>query len=71
MTDKVVPFWRPEPLTADEQWLDRLIKDFGNLPVEGQLEVIFAACDTDALAKIAARLGESLNRDAPDPPKAA
>jgi hypothetical protein len=52
---------RPEPLTADERWFDQLIKDFGNLPVEGQLDVIFGGCDTDAMAQIAARLVEYLN----------
>jgi hypothetical protein len=68
---KIIPFRRPElPLTAEEQWLDRLIKDFGSLSVEGQLEALFAACDIDALALIASRIAEAVehfNGDAPDP----
>ena len=59
MTDdikNVVPFRgrarRPEPLTAEERWFDQLIRDFGNLPVEAQLDVLFAGCDTVAMAQI-------------------
>ena len=81
MTDdikNVVPFRgrarRPEPLTAEERWFDQLVRDFGQLPVEAQLDVIFAACDDNAKAQIAERLVDYLNwyRGAPDnPPEAA
>jgi hypothetical protein len=61
----IVPFKgrarRSEPLTADERWFDQLIRDFGGLPVAGQLDVIFAACDDDAKAQIAERLVDYLN----------
>jgi hypothetical protein len=64
--DIIVPFKararRPEPpLTPEEQWFHQLMTDFGGLPVEGQIDVIFAGCDTDAIAQIAARLVEYLN----------
>jgi hypothetical protein len=70
MTDKIIPL-HPEPsMTAEELWLENLIKDFGSLSVEGQLNVLFAACDVEALTLISARLTEAVeyfNGDAPNP----
>jgi hypothetical protein len=70
MTDKIIPLHPEPPMTAEELWLENLIKNFGGLSVESQLNVIFAACDIDALAPIAARLAEAVeyfNGDTPDP----